>query len=162
MPSLKNNLDHSRAAYLFAVRSIPSKLPISIYGFHFEKPSQINSMLIELGWAFFCRYEACLEAYLKSRGVKLSRKVSLLEWFEQNNFVLSDFQKNGLFLYRKIRNKLHHEDGAALDGERDHEIHLLPEHMENFYNLFVWCGTTVEEWANKSLQRMPRSGAADL
>jgi hypothetical protein len=162
MSPLQKNLDHSRAAYRFAVQSLPSKLPTSINGFHFEKRSQVESMVIELGWAFFCRYEACLEAYLKSKDVKLSKTVSLLDWLQKQDFKISDDQSKGLSLYREIRNKLHHEDGAALNGAEDEEIHLLPEHMEDFYNLFAWCGKKVEEWANNSVQRTPRSGAADL
>jgi len=162
MSSLHKNLDHSRAAYLFAVRAIPSELPAYKYGFQFERTSQADSMTIELGWAFFCRYEACLEAYLKSRGVNLSKKVSLLDWLQSKGFEISASQAEGLSLYRKLRNKLHHEDGATLNGAEDEEIHLLPNHMENFYNLFVWCGEKVEEWANNSVQRTPRSGAADL
>lgn len=162
MSPLQRNLDHSRAAYLFAVQALPSKLPTSINRFYFEKQSQVESMVIELGWAFFCRYEACLEVYLKSKGVKLSKKVSFFDWLQEQHFNISADQSNGLSLYRNIRNKLHHEDGAALNGAEDEEIHLLPEHMENFYNLFVWCGEKVEEWANNSVQRTPRSGAADL
>lgn len=162
MSILQSNLEHSRAAYRFAVQAIPSKFPASINGFRFEKQSQIDAMVIEFGWAFFCRYEACVEAYLKSKGVNLSKRVSLLDWLKAQGFSITAHHTEGLSLYRKIRNKLHHEDGTALNGAKDEEIHLLPEHMENFYNLFVWCGERVEEWANNSVQRMPRSGTADL
>lgn len=119
-------------------------------------------MVIELGWAFFCRYEACVEAYLKSKGIKLSKKFSLLDWFKEQDFSISDHHAEGLSLYRKIRNKLHHEDGAALNDAEDEEIHLLPEQMENFYNLFVWCGGNIEKWATNSGQQTPPSGATDL
>jgi hypothetical protein len=155
MTALTKNLDHSRAAYKFAINSIPtqeSAFPIDCSGFRFEKPSQLHSMVIEFGWAFFCRYEACLEAYIKCKGIKLSKKLSLTEWFEKQKIVIPDSFKTGLSLYRKVRNKLHHEDGASLDGSEEGEIHLLPEHMENFYNLFVWCGENIEAWANKAAQ----------
>ncbi len=153
MSLLQYNLDHSRAAYRFAVQAIPSELPAFIHGFQFVKQSQIDSMVIELGWAFFCRYEACVEAYLKSKGVNLSKKVSLLDWLKEQNVCIPNHYAEGLSLYRKIRNKLHHEDGAArcVNGKEDEEIHLLPEHMENFYNLFVWCGKEVEKCVNNSV-----------
>ena len=39
--------------------------------------------MIELGWAFFGRYEACLDAFLKQQGVKLSSQLPLLRWLEE-------------------------------------------------------------------------------
>ena len=155
MTELEKNLEHSRAAYKFALNSIPAQepeFPIDCNGFRFEKPSQLHSMVVELGWAFFCRYEACLEAYIKSKDIKLSKKLSLAAWFEYQNIIIPDSFKEGLSLYRKIRNKLHHEDGASLDGAEDEEIHLLPTHMDNFYNLFVWFGAKIEACANKAVQ----------
>ncbi len=155
MTELEKNLMHSRVAYKFALNSIPaqeSAFPISCNGFRFEKHSQLYSLIIELGWAFFCRYEACLEAYIKSKGIKLSKSSSLVDWFDSKQIEIPHSYKEGLLLYRKIRNKLHHEDGASLDGTEDEEIHLLPEHMENFYNLFVWCGENIEAWAKKAAQ----------
>lgn len=101
-------------------------------------------MLIEFGWAFFCRYEACLEAHLHRTDVELNRKLSLIGWLERNNVQIPEPLRPGLQCYRQVRNKLHHEDGASLDGSPDREIHLLPEHMEMFYNLFKWCGARVE------------------
>lgn len=152
MSKLQINLEHSRAAYNFALNSLPSdksNYPVHVNGFQFEKFSQVHSMVIELGWAFFCRYEACLEYYIKSKGIQLSKKLSLIEWLDEQKIEISPSDKEGLLLYRKIRNKLHHEDGASLNGAEDEEIHLLPEHMENFYKLFVWCGNQIEKWANK-------------
>ena len=141
-----NNLAHSRAAYLFAVRNLPNpselnKGPITANGFRFERRSQVESMLIELGWAFFCRYESCLEAFLKRSQVELSQKCTLSDWLSQNNVSIPTNLQEGLEIYRKIRNKLHHEDGASLDDDPESEIHLMPDHMNNFYELFLWCGT---------------------
>ena len=145
----KNKLAHSRAAYLFAVRNLPDpsglvRGAINANGFRFEKRSEIESMLIELGWAFFCRYEACLEAFLKRSQVKLSKKCTLSDWLIQNNVSVPENLKEGLDVYRRIRNKLHHEDGASLDGDPESEINLMPEHMNNFYELFIWCGSQVK------------------
>ncbi len=145
----QNHLEHARSAYVFAIRSLPDpallrKGPIEANGFTFAKRSQIESMLIELGWAFFCRYESCLEANLKRRDVELNKNVSLLDWLQRNNVNIPRELRPGLEIYREIRNKLHHEDGASLDGSPDREIHLLPDHMERFYELFKWCGTRIE------------------
>jgi len=80
----QNNLDHARAAYLFAIRSLPDPMalpagPIRMNGFAFAKRSQIESVLVELGWAFFCRYESCMEAELKRQEIKLSKNVTLID-----------------------------------------------------------------------------------
>lgn len=147
MSPLQKNLEHSRAAYTFALRSLPSsksEFPLECNDIQFDKPSQIESMVVELGWAFFCRYEACLEAYIKGKGIKLSKNLSLYDWLVNQKIDVPLQLQEGLLLYRKIRNKLHHEDGAALEGSRDEEIHLFPDHMENFYDLFVWCGEQIE------------------
>ena len=99
MSLLQENLAHSRAAYKFALAAVPTKnttLPCVRYGFRFEALSQIQSMLIELGWAFFCRYEACLEAYLKSSGVQLSKRVSLADWLKSQGIVVPSDYEAGL------------------------------------------------------------------
>lgn len=148
--TLRNNLAHSRTAYIFAIRCLPDPArlkdvgPISANGFTFTAESQILSMLIELGWAFFCRYEGCLEAHLKRNRVPLSKKMSLLGWFDRNDVNTPMQLRSGLSEYRRIRNSLHHDDGAPIDGSDRGEIHLLPEQMENFYTLFVWCADQID------------------
>lgn len=146
---LENDLAHARAAYIFSIRSLPdpallSSGAIKANGMEFRKESEIFSMLVELGWAFFCRYEACLEFHLKKNNVLLSKKLTLLEWLDQKNTAVPDNLKLGIESYRLLRNKLHHENGASLEGPSDSEIHLLPEQMENFYNLFTWCGKAIK------------------
>lgn len=147
---LESKLSHSRAAYLFAVKSLPSEgsgFPIKKNGFLFSSQSEVKSMLIELGWSFYCRYEGCLEAYIKRHGIKLSKKKTLKSWLEDEGSNIPPCYSDGLEFYRKIRNYLHHEDGATFDNnnEEDKEIHILPEHMENFYNLFIWCSEEIEK-----------------
>jgi hypothetical protein len=142
----ESKLSHSRSAYLFSVNSLPDpdpdqKLPFTLNGFVFDKKSQINSMIIELGWAFFCRYEGCLEAHIKTSGLKFNKNYNVKNWMDENSIQIPSHFTGGLEVYRNIRNKLHHEDGAGCD---DTEIHLLPEHMENFYNLFIWIGKEIE------------------
>lgn len=88
-----------------------------------------------MGWAFFCRYGSCMEAELEYRGVQLIRDVTL-EW---NNVVVQEVLRPGLYNYRRIRNMLHREDGASLDGPHNWEFQLMPQHMERFCNLSSWC-----------------------
>jgi hypothetical protein len=158
---LQRKLSHSRAAYLFAVGALPSWDPrrdgLVANGFRFSSASQIESMLIELGGAFFCRYEACVEDFLRENGVQLSKTLSLGEWMEQHGVPIPDAYREPLAVYRRIRNHLHHEDGGSLDRDRTHEIHLLPAHMENFYNFFVWVGESVASTQGAAQQ----GGAAD-
>lgn len=52
--------------------------------------------------------------------------------------------KEGVSVYRKLRNQLTHEDGATLDRKPGQEIQILPEHLENFYKLFTWCSKQVK------------------
>ncbi|MEM8980369.1 MAG: hypothetical protein AAGD04_12850 [Pseudomonadota bacterium] len=146
---LKNNLMHSRAAYHHAVAALPleEKLQtgtIRQYGFEFSRSDQITSQVIELGWAFFPRYEGCLEKWLKDQSVKLNRKVSLKVWLENNNVEIPDKYLGALESYRKIRNSLHHDDGASFDSSLGTEIHLMPTDMERFFDLFCWIGEQVE------------------
>ncbi len=147
---LERNIKHSQAAYRFAISNLPSPHslrsgPVRINEFEFSTEHQIESMLIELGWAFFARYEACLEMFLKQKGVALEKKLPLSRWFEKNEVHVPLEFAEGLDLYRRIRNKLHHEDGAAMDGNQTKELHLLPEHMQNFYDLFIWIEAQVSQ-----------------
>lgn len=148
--TLENNLMHSRAAYLHAARALPSPEdlqsgPICQHGMEFSRTDQIESQLIELGWAFFPRCEACLEKWLKDQDVKLSKRVSLRDWLLDRKVNIPEKYSEGLAHYRKIRNALHHDDGATFDGSPEPEFHLLPEHMERFFYLFCWVGQQVEQ-----------------
>lgn len=148
--TLENNLRHSRAAYLHAVRALPSPEdlqsgPIRQHGLEFSRADQVQSQLIELGWAFFPRYEACLEKWLKDQGVELSKKVSLSDWLRDGQVNIPTEYSEGLKVYRTIRNALHHDDGATFDDSPQPEFHLLPDHMENFFHLFCWVGQQVEQ-----------------
>jgi len=150
LETLEDKLAHSKAAYNYAINNLPkisseTKYPIQSAGFLFENESQIKSMLIEFGWSFFCRYEGCLEAYLKKNNIKLSKKKSLKDWLIDQNVNIPNEFLEGLEVYRKIRNKLHHEDGTTFEKTEDMEIHLFPIHMQNFYDLFVWCGKQIDK-----------------
>jgi len=97
-------------------------------------------MLIELGWAFYCRYEACLEAFISEHKIGLTKKYTLEDWMDDNGANIPVDYTVSLIEYRRIRNDLHHRDGQNSDGP---EIHLLPEHMENFYSLFIWIASVI-------------------
>ncbi|MBO0346006.1 hypothetical protein J0X15_12300 [Roseibium sp. CAU 1637] len=148
--TLENNLMHSRAAYLHAVRALPSSNALQFgsikhNGMEFSNKNQIESQLVELGWAFFCRYEGCLEKWLKDQKVKLSRKYTLKNWLTDHQVTIPEELSAGIDLYRRIRNALHHDDGATFDGSGEPEFHLLPEQMEKFFQLFCWIGQQVEQ-----------------
>lgn len=158
--SLKHNLSHSRAAYLHAVGSLPNPRqleegPISQNGFVFTKESEIDSQLIELGWAFYCRYDACFEDWLKERGIwhQLQKKggkhkISVGRFLKDQKILVPDELKHGLRNYKEIRNILVHNDGknrkAGLQGT---EKHLLPSNMELFFELFCWIETALGSWS---------------
>lgn len=97
-------------------------------------------MAIEMGWAFFVRYEACLEAFIKEQGIYLTKQRNLEDWMREKCIAVPDHLKEGLQVYRKVRNWLHHRDGQNDDGT---EIHLLSRHMDQFYELFVWSASAV-------------------
>lgn len=115
------------------------------------KREHIESMRIEFGWSFFCRYEACVEAFLKDQNVQLTKKLTLEDWLSARCTIPSE-RLDPIRNYRRIRNALHHDDGASFDGPPDTEIHLLPQHMEKFYEFFVWLGETVVRLAEPSKQ----------
>ena len=159
---LEQGLEHLRASYIFALRSLPDpeRLQngnIEANGFTFTKPFQIQSKRIELGWAFYYRYKACLEAFIKQQGVQLTRKKTLEAWMNENGIDVPDGYKDGFKQYRKVRSLLHHRDGQNEDGT---EVHLHPDHMDQFYHLFVWIASAVA--ANNDKQSGHRVATADL
>jgi hypothetical protein len=149
MPSdIKKNLDHSYAAYKFAINSLPKgrhgrtvlRNSITVSGYIFTKQSQIYSMMIEFGWSFYCRFEACLESFIEEHEIKLSKTNKLEDWLSNKKIQVPKEFVEDLKQYRQIRNKLHHDDGQKADGT---EIELLPDDMDRFYNLFVWISATI-------------------
>ncbi|HVV49961.1 MAG TPA: hypothetical protein VHO06_09895 [Polyangia bacterium] len=75
--------------------------------------------------------------------VRLSKKLTLGDFLKTLGIEIPQRFRPGVDVYRRIRNQLHHEDGASLEGDPSREIHLLPEHLEKFYELFVWIGESV-------------------
>jgi hypothetical protein len=151
-----NNLEHAHVAYRYLYSQIPKDnqfangKEVVIGNFQFRKVGDAESMQIELGWAFFTRLEAVLEAFTIKLGIKEKGKsLDILDYLKRHNVTIpSDFDR-GLKEYREIRNTLHHGDGDVSllnkpakyikipDGE---EIHLTPDHIKNFYELLKWLG----------------------
>ncbi|MBI1384740.1 MAG: hypothetical protein GC150_07515 [Rhizobiales bacterium] len=142
---LEKELEHARVAYLFSMRALPDPAtlingPVTVNGIEFRTKDQVKSVAIELGWAFYCRYEACLEAFIKEHKVPLSRKYNLEMWMSDSGIQIPDAHLPGLTEYRRLRNILHHDDGRT--GSRT-EVHLFPEHMARFYDLFIWIASAI-------------------
>ena len=149
--SLKQKLAHARAAYIHAVGSLPDPLalengPILQNGLEFRSYDEIRSQFIELGWAFFCRYEACLERWLKSQNIRLGKKRSLYGYFVKQGITITEENIEGLKIDRSIRNKLHHDDGENFEEDQlGTEIHIKPQHLERFFDLFCWIEKAIED-----------------
>jgi len=117
-------------------------------GTEFERYEQALAMLVELGWALFCRMDACLEALAIRVGVKPKNILDRLA--ASGEFSASDF--DALRTARELRNVLHHGDGdwtllrnipTAVQTAPDKQPHLYPEHVEKFYLLFRKAGNTL-------------------
>ncbi len=153
----QKDMDHIWVAYCFLDQAVPSEssdLPLCLNGFEFHKKSQITSIRVELGWAFYTRLEACLETLLHRLEIKLTRNKSLLDLCSQKDVALSLTDKQGLNVYRELRNVLHHADGDPANYSRDlrhlkvedgKEPRLHREHIENFYKLFRKVGTALAQ-----------------
>jgi len=152
MPSLEKDLDHSRAAYLFAMDALPPSAPRTLNGWTFRANHEITAMKIELGWAFYCRYESCFEVFLKKSNIILTKKYQLSDWFAEKGIETPAWVSEGLSIYRRIRNQLHHENGASFVGAQDQEIQMLQEHLEKFYKMFVWCASEIDGSSNVATQ----------
>lgn len=152
--TFQNDLAHIYAAYRYCVSCIPNDelfvndKPVRVGRTLFEKRSQVLSMRVELGWAFFTRMDACLETLAHELKIK-SGETGILEYLEKNGCILSDHEKKGLSVYREIRNTLHHGDGdpeylnkppTTLTVDNGNEPHLFEEQMNMFYELFKKVG----------------------
>ncbi len=114
--TFQNDLDHIYAAYRYCSACIPKEelfangRSIRIGSTMFKRPIQALSMRVELGWAFFTRMDACLETLAHKLNIQ-SGGTGILEHLEKKGCPLSDHEKQGLSVYREIRNTLHHGDG---------------------------------------------------
>jgi hypothetical protein len=152
--TFQNDLAHIYAAYRFCASCIPNDelflngQSVRVGKTLFEKKSQALSMRVELGWAFFTRMDACLETLAHELNIQ-SGGTRTLQYLEDNGCTLSDHEKQGLSVYREIRNALHHGDGnpeylknhpKTLIVNNGIEPHLFEEQMNMFYDLFKKVG----------------------
>ena len=136
-------------AYRFFSRTLPpealfeSGAPIRLNGTEFERYEQALALLVEAGWAFFCRMDACLEALISRLDVTPSTLLDQLRVSGE----FSEEDLNALRTARELRNIYHHGDGdwqllknspRSVRTAPDRQPHLYPEHGEKFHAfLFV-------------------------
>ena len=151
----QNRLQHAIMAYRYFDSAIPEEAmfvngkEVKVGNILFRKAVDAFSMRIALGWAFFVRLEAILEAFVMGVGIKLSQEYSLFDYLVTHHIEFTEDQANGLRLCRELRNTLHHGDGdpslprskpSFLHVDPGNEPQLLKEHIERFYALFTWLG----------------------
>jgi hypothetical protein len=151
-----NDLSHAWVAYAFFEEQIPRRvvLPHRVGTVEFQRESQVRSVEVELGWAFFTRLEACLETHLHRIGVDARGNEGLVNALEGRGVAIPDHYRGGMEAYRAIRNALHHGDGdphvirnpgpLAHGIDRGNEIHLLRDQVEAFYGLFRWVAEQLD------------------
>ncbi len=88
--SYMNALEHIWVAYYFFYQTISKEdIRKKIPKVSFERYSQVESMIIELGWAFFCSMEASLEVLIHKLGAKsvqgLLEKESINDKFDDKD-----------------------------------------------------------------------------
>ena len=142
-----NSMAHVIAAYRFFVQTVPDEAlfaagrPVRIGTFEFERSSQAEAMIVELGWAFFARCEGCLEALWNRLGKSLKEVSKIIE--DSGEFTPEEL--HAWRQARELRNIIHHGDGDAtllknsptiVVSREGHEPHLFPEHVEQFHSLF--------------------------
>ena len=107
---------HSIAAYHFAIDCIPTEArftsgeSVREGRFEFKTAAQAESIVIELGWAFFARVEAALEAYAARLGFR-NNKGDVDIQAVRNVLRSNEELLHGYNVARRIRNTLHHGDG---------------------------------------------------
>jgi len=153
-----NALKHTYVAYHYFSNSLPPEQAfvngqqVQIGAFCFRTYQDAFSMRVELGWAFFTRFEAIVEAFLSKREVRLKRNYTLLDHLQRSEVDIPEAYVDGLKFYRELRNTLHHGDGDIhclrrktkyLSIPENHEPQILEEHMSNYYDLFRWLAEVI-------------------
>lgn len=106
----------------------------------FENQTHLEGYKVELGWAFFVRIEAVLEAHINRLNIKNVLNVI------KNCPSLSQVDKNQYAAARELRNILHDGDGdhhllrkppERFNTSEVHEPSVLPEDMHAYAELFL-------------------------
>lgn len=137
--------------YRFFSRALPPEAifkegrPITLNGTEFERYEQALAMLVELGWALFCRMDASVEALIQRIAVQPKSILATLESCPE--ITPEDIQTYRTA--RELRNIIHHGDGDAgllnrpatlVRVAQDKQPHLYPEHVERFHRVFSKAG----------------------
>ena len=157
------HFDHIWVAYDYALSSVPREglfangRAVRVGRHTFAKWTQAESMVIELGWAFYCRMEACLETYVTKLGIRVGKSGMAAYLKEQGLWQsLTGAEQEGVRQYRDLRNILHHGDGEpcwlrnqpkCVQVPEGKEPHLLHEHMRDFRRLFKTLATLLKDAA---------------
>ena len=102
-----NCLQHTIIAFRYLTSAIPEDAmfvgdrQVAVGRFVFRKQADALSMRVELGWAFFVRLEAALEAFISQLGIGLSRNNSLIDHLVQHGVAFTKDQAEGLQIYRE-------------------------------------------------------------
>ena len=157
-----HNLEYTYTTYLYFLESIPTpqlfigKGKLTVGKFTFREESEASSIRIELGWAFYCRFEAVLEVFITQLNIKPYPSY-IQDRLNKSGVKISADHVNCLNLYREIRNTLHHGDGDAsllreppqyLKYEEGCELHLLPDHIKKYYDFLKWLGRVLPKTLN--------------
>jgi len=161
---------HAFVAYQYFANSIPqdhlfcNEREVQVGRFMFKNKNDAHSMYVELGWAFFPRFVAAFEVFaerLRQKGANLPRDISsIIKCLEEDGHPIPDEIRDGLCIYRELRNTILHGDGDPaflrkkpryLNTSSDSEPHIYEHHIRKFYNLFVWLGNIVVQSYSRDL-----------
>lgn len=156
----KKHLEFSYVSYQFCLNSLPKEEFIpddgQVYnGVLFRRRENVYEMIVEFGWAFFVRMEATLESFLHDRKPK---NMNIIEFVEAILSGLSQSDRDGYGMARELRNILHHVDSQSekysrrldyVEVEKGKEPHILREHIERFFDLFVRMGAKAAEYSSQ-------------
>lgn len=160
MKKLKTALNWAFAVYRYCIAQLPDEAAFSegmvrVGQFEFQRFSQVEGYIIELGWAFFVRMEAALEAHANRLGIEGKYIPNIVS----DASCLTKSEKEAYTVARELRNILHHGDGdpsllknvpLKVEVIEAHEPHLLPSHIENFSVLFEKVGELMSAHARNA------------
>lgn len=136
----QDKLAHTYAAYRAAatwcIEAGEHNFPIDLRGLRFERASQLQAVMVELGWAFVPRFYAILEQYHRAICYKSFKEF-------KDEYLVKKFDEEAVGKYvelAKLRHIILHGDGDEkvvrphnwLGIDDGCEPHVLPEHMEQF------------------------------
>lgn len=149
----RNALGFSDHVYSLMCSLLPSQDELSfgeikISGYPFQDEHQLNAHKNELGWAFFCRIEATLEAFLERLQCDKKKAIDLLNKSSEVSQDEKDLFKAAL----ELRNVLLHGDGdqrllrKSLQHLRitdDTEPQITFTDMKCYAELFIKVGSII-------------------